>query len=164
MLEALKTSIWKNRYDITADGEGVATWDPSLWLSGGTLTIGGHAYRVRVAILGSTYEMEGDDGQPIASARRVGRKTWTIEVGGTPYEFHRASFWGQEQELRSGGVRVGYVKKKSFWGGDVVAELPGMPLPAQVFALVVVLTMWARAASAAAGAAGGAAAGTAASS
>ena len=31
-----------------------------------------------------------------------------------------------------------------------MADLPGLPLPVQVFALVVVLTMWTRQASAAA--------------
>ncbi|MDT5024523.1 MAG: hypothetical protein QOE61_949 [Micromonosporaceae bacterium] len=36
MLEARKASVWKNRYDITADGRRLATWDGSLWKAGGT--------------------------------------------------------------------------------------------------------------------------------
>ncbi len=64
------------------------------------------------------------------------------------YEFRRTSLWGNEQELLSAGQRVGYVKKTSVWRSGAVAELPGMPVPAQVFAFAVGLTMWARAASA----------------
>ncbi len=46
--------------------------------------------------------------------------------------------------------RVGSVKQTSLWRNNVVADLPGFPLPVQIFTLVVVLTMW-EAADAAAG-------------
>jgi hypothetical protein len=66
----------------------------------------------------------------------------SVEADGRTYEFRRASMWRQEEELHSEGLRVGSVKRTSLWRGDVVAELPGLPLPVQIFVLAVVLTMW----------------------
>jgi hypothetical protein len=72
----------------------------------------------------------------------VGRKSWTVEADGRTYEFRRASWWRQEEELHSGGLPVGSVRRKSIWRGDAVADLPGLPLPVEVFVLAVVLTKW----------------------
>lgn len=142
MLEAKKASIWKNRYDIASDGRRLATWDASSWKSGGTIELDGRRYEVRANMWGSKYGMVDQDGTPIASADRVGRKTWTVEVDGRTYEFHRASLWRSEEELHSEGRRVGSVRRSSMWRGDAVADLPGLPLTVQVFVLAVVLTMW----------------------
>jgi len=99
---------------------------------------------------GSTYAMVDEDGKPIASADRVGRKNWTVEADGRTYQFHRASPWRQEEELHFEGRRVGSVKRKGRWRGDAVADLPGLPLPVQVFVHAVVLAMWDSSAAAAA--------------
>jgi hypothetical protein len=57
--------------------------------------------------------------------------------------------WSSEQELHTEGGRVGSVWQTSVWRGEVAADLPGMPLPVQLFVLGVVITMWnARAAAA----------------
>jgi hypothetical protein len=85
----------------------------------------------------------GEDGTPVATADLVGRKRWTVEAGNHRYEFQRASIWRREQELRPGGERVGSVRRPSLWRTDVVADLPGLPLPVQIFALAVILTGWA---------------------
>jgi hypothetical protein len=142
MLEATKASAWKNRYDITADGRRLATWDASLWKAGGTFEFDGRRYDVRGNMWGTKYEMVGEDGRPIASADRVGRKRWTVEAEGQTYEFRRASSWRQEEELHVEGQRMGSVKRISIWRGDTVVDLPGLPLPVQIFVLAVVLTMW----------------------
>ncbi len=86
--------------------------------------------------------MVSENGTPVASANHVGRKRWTVEADGKTFEFHRASIWKHEQELRAEGRRVGSVKRQSIWRGDAVADLPGLPLPVQIFVLAVVLTMW----------------------
>ena len=150
MLEARKASVWKNRYDIIADGRRLATWDESSWKAGGTVELDGRRYEVRANMWGNKYGMVDADGTPVASADRVGRKNWTVEAGGRTYEFHRASMWRQEEELHSEGRRVGSVKRSSIWRGDAVADLPGLPRPVEVFVLAVVLTMWDSAAAAAA--------------
>jgi hypothetical protein len=41
MLEARKASVWKNRYDIIADGQRLATWDESSWKASGTVELDG---------------------------------------------------------------------------------------------------------------------------
>ena len=148
MLEAKKASVWKNRYDIIADGRLLATWDASSWKAGGTVELGGRRYEVRANMWGSKYGMVDQDGTPIASADRVGRKNWTVEADGRTYEFHRASMWRQEEELHLEGRRVGSVRRKSMWRGDVVVDLPGLPPTVAVFVLAVVITMWDRAAAA----------------
>jgi hypothetical protein len=88
--------------------------------------------------------------RPVASADRVGRKTWTVEAGGQTFHFRRASMWDNTQHLYAGDQPVGHVKRTSWWRGNVAAELPGLPLPVQVFVVGVVVTMWAAQDSAAA--------------
>ena len=142
MLRATKTSLWKSRYSIDVDGRQVTVWDGAFWQTGGRFELGSHRYAVRANMWGSRYGMAEDDGAVVATADHVGRKRWTVESDGRHYEFQRASIWRQEQELRYGGDRVGSVKRTSIWRSDVVADLPGLPLPVQIFALAVVLTMW----------------------
>jgi hypothetical protein len=151
MIEAHRTSVWKNSYDLVADGRRLATWKGSLWSTGGEFELGGRRYEVRANLWGSRYGMADQDGARIASADRVGRKDWTVEAGGRTYEFRRASAWRQEEELRCEGRAVGSVRRTSSWRGDAVADLPGVPLPVEVFALAVVLTMWDTSAAAVAG-------------
>jgi hypothetical protein len=150
MLEAKRASAWKRSYDIIADGRRLATWDPSSWKAGGKVELDGRRYEVRANMWGNKYGMADESGTPIASADRVGRKNWTVEAGGRIYEFRRASPWRYDQELHSEGRRVGSVKQISFWRGGAVSDLPTLPLPVEVFVLVVVLTMWDRAADASA--------------
>lgn len=142
MLSARKISLWKNRYEIAADGKRLATWDGSNWKHGGHFDLDGRRYDVRGNMWGSKYGMAAEDGTPVVAAERVGRKRWTVEAGGQTYEFQRASMWRHEEELHSAGLRVGSIKRANMWRSDVEADLPGLPLPVQVFVLVVVLTMW----------------------
>jgi len=142
MLEARKVSVWKDRYAISADGRQVAVWDGSLWTAGGRFELDGRRYEVRSNLWGSSYGMVGQYGAPVAVANRVGRKRWTVEATGRTYDFQRASLWREEQELRYAGQRLGSVRRTSIWRGDAVADLPGVPLPVQIFVLAVVLTMW----------------------
>lgn len=65
-----------------------------------------------------------------------------MESDGRTYEFRRASLWRREEALYAGGERVGSVKRSSLWRSTATAELPGLPLPVQLFVLAVVLTMW----------------------
>jgi hypothetical protein len=152
MVEARKTSVWRSRYDILVDGRTVATWDGSLWKNGGAFELQGRRYQVSGNAFGSRFRMTDAYGMPVASADRVGRKRWTVEAGGQTYHFQRASSWGNEQVLFAGDGRVGSVRRTSFWRGEVTAELPGLPLPVQIFVLGVVITMWDAQASAAAAA------------
>ncbi len=94
--------------------------------------------------MGHTYGMADDAGTTVATADRVGRKSWTVQAGGVSYTFRRPSIWRHEEELLSEGRRMGSVKRNSMWRSDTVADLPGLPVPVQVFVLAVVLTVWDR--------------------
>ena len=149
VITARKASIWTNLYDIAVDGLPLATWDESIWRSGGEVELDGKHYQVRANMWGTTYGMADQDGTLLASADRVGRKAWKVKADGRTYEFRRASAWRQEEELLVGGLRLGSVKRTSMWRGDAVADLPGLPLYVQVFVLAVVLATWDSSAAAA---------------
>jgi hypothetical protein len=142
MLQARKTSIWRSRYEVSADGRPLTTWDGRVWKSGGDFQLAGQQYRVRGNVLGGTYRLVDSAGATLATARRVGRKRWTVETDRATYAFRRKSMWSSEQELLAGESRVGSVRRTSAWRGDAVADLPGLPVPVQVFVLGVVISMW----------------------
>ncbi|MET7396666.1 hypothetical protein ABZS66_24610 [Dactylosporangium sp. NPDC005572] len=142
MLQATRTSIWRGGYEIVADGRPITTWNPKLWRTGGDFVLGGRQYQVRSNGWGSRYSMEDGSGMTVASAERVGRKEWTISSDGQVYRFRRVSIWRHEEELLSGDGRIGSVRRLSVWRSDTVADLPGLPLPVQVFALGVIVTTW----------------------
>ncbi|WP_249997410.1 hypothetical protein [Actinoplanes sp. M2I2] len=149
-MEARKQSAWKSKYLITDRGREVATWDSSVWRSGGELTLDGRRFQVRANGWGNKYTMTDETGAVIASAGRVGRKRWTVEADGQTYEFRRASFWRSEEELVLGDTRVGSVRKASFWGGTIEVELPTLTPALQLFVLGVVISKWDAEAAAAA--------------
>ncbi|MEV8510711.1 hypothetical protein [Dactylosporangium sp. NPDC051484] len=142
MLQARRTSVWRSRYEVVADGRTVITWDGALWNNGGDFTLDGRRYEVRGNVWGSRFTMVDGSGAQVARAERVGRKQWTVEAAGRAYHFRRSSIFGTEQELVTDGRRVGSVRRTSVWRGDVAADLPGLPLPVQIFVLGVVITMW----------------------
>ena len=151
MLIAKRTSVWRTRYEVSQDGHLVAHWGGALWRSGGELTVAGQAFQVRGNAWGNRSAMLDKAGGVVATADRVGRKRWTVTAGGVTYHFQRASVWSQAQDLYSGGRKVGSVRKTSVWGSDIAVDLPGVPLPVQVFVLGVLVTMWQGQAAAASG-------------
>ena len=142
MLEARRVSLWRNRYEIVADGQPLATWDGRVWRNGGTFELAGRRYDVKPNVGGTRFEMTDEAGSIVATANRVGRKRWTVEASGRTYRFQRASWWRFEQLLVADGRPVGSVRGVSSWRRDAVADLADLSLPLQVFVVVVVLTMW----------------------
>ncbi|XVV15880.1 hypothetical protein ACQP2X_16470 [Actinoplanes sp. CA-131856] len=142
MLTAEKKSLWRGQYRMVADGREVAQWDPSWWRSGGDFEVDGHRFTVRSNAWGSRFTMLDQAGNQVAHVERAGRKNWSVHAGGLVYEFRRASMWGNQQELLSAGVKVGSLRRTSSWSGTVEADLPGMPLPIQIFVVGVQIAMW----------------------
>jgi hypothetical protein len=142
MLQAKGIGFWRSRYELTADGQPLATWRSRLWRTGGPLDLAGRRYEVGGNLWGTRYTMTDESGVLVASADRVGRKRWTVMAGGRSYQFQRASMWRSEERLITNEQTAGTVRRTSVWRGDAVADLPDLPLPVQVFVLVVVLTMW----------------------
>lgn len=133
--------MWRNRYELTADGQPVATWDGGLWRRG-TIDLAGRPYAVTSNVWGSRFEMTDQVGLTVATADRVGRRRWTVTGNGRSYEFQRPMAWRSEELLLAGGQPVGSVRRGRAWRSDAVADLPGLPMPLQVFVVIVVLTMW----------------------
>jgi hypothetical protein len=154
MLLAKRTSMWRARYEVSQDGHLVAQWDGAVWRSGGDLNVAGQAFQVRGNAWGSRFSMLDKAGGVVAAADRVGRKRWSVTAGGVTYHFQRASMWSQAQDLYADGRKVGSVRKTSVWGNDVAVDLPGVPLPVQIFVLGVLISMWQAQSAAAAGSAG----------
>jgi hypothetical protein len=155
VLEARRKGFWKGDYELSVDGRPLTRWDAKTWRSGGSFTLDGRHYEVRANGWGTRYEMTDQTGMPVAVATRVGRKRWTVEAEGRTYSFERASFWRSEERLVENGRPVGTVKRVSPFRGDAVADLPGLPIPVQVFAFTVVLSAWDAAAAAAAASSSG---------
>lgn len=142
MLTAENVSMWRGRYQIAEDGRPITMWDPSWWHTGGDFEIDGHRFTVRANGWGSKYRMYDEADNEIALVEKAGRKHWSVQADGRAYEFRRASFWGNEQELLVGGVRAGSLRRKSAWSGNIEADLPGMPQPIQVFVIGVQISLW----------------------
>lgn len=151
MIEARRASRWRDRYELIADGESLGMWDGRVWRSGGSLNLAGQRYDVKPNTWGSRFEMVDAAGTTIAAADRVGRKHWTVQSGGRTYRFQRASWWRSEEQLMVDDQPAGSIRRVSVWRSDAVADLPGLPVPLQVFVLVVVLTKWNEQAAASAG-------------
>jgi hypothetical protein len=152
MLEARRVGLWRSRYELTSDDQPLATWAGSSWRTGGRLDLAGGRYDVRSNPWGTRFDMTDGLGTVVAVAKRVGRKRWAVEAGGRSYQFRRAAMWRSEEVLIADDRPVGFVRRVRWWRSDAVAELPGLPLPVQVFVMIVVLTMWDRQAAAAASA------------
>jgi hypothetical protein len=149
-MEARKISAWKGHYVVTDGGREIATWDTSVWKSGGVFELDGRRFEVRSNGWGNKYTMTDESGAVVAAADRVGRRRWTVEADGQTYQFRRRSFWRSEEELLLGDNAVGTVRRTSTWRSDVAVELPTLPRAVQLFVLGVVLSKWAAESSAAA--------------
>lgn len=142
MLRARRVGAWSGRYDLTRDGRRVATWNRWIRHPGGSLELDGSCYVVRSDLSRGTCTLVAPGGALVAQAHRVGRRNWTVEAEGTSYDFRRASIWRQQEDLCVDGRRVGTVRRTRPWSGDAVADLPGLPLTVEAFALAVVLITW----------------------
>lgn len=142
MLMARRVSAWRTRYELVADGQPVATWDGRVWRGGGAFELAGRWYDVKSNLWGTRFEMTDETGMLVAMADRVGRRRWRVQAGARTYQFQRASWWRSEELLIADGRSMGSVRRVSWWRSGAVADLPDLPLPVQVFVLVVVLTTW----------------------
>ena len=150
VLAAKRAGFWKGDYELNLDGRPLTRWDARTWRGGGSFELEGRRYEVRAVRFGTRYELLDPVGMPLAVANRVGRKRWNVEAEGRTFTFERASFWRNEERLVVDGRPVGTVRRLGAFRGDAVADLPGLPLPLQVFVFTVVLSAWDAAAGAAA--------------
>jgi hypothetical protein len=132
-------------YEITLDGRPLTTWTSRTWWSGGSFDLDGRRFEVHNNVWGDRFDVSAsaEDGEQVAAADRVGRRRWNVQADGHRYEFERVSGWSGEQALLDGGgQRVGSIRRVRPFRPDAEADLPGVPLLVQVFALIVVLETW----------------------
>ncbi|MEU6765634.1 hypothetical protein ABZ916_24340 [Streptomyces sp. NPDC046853] len=154
MLEIKRERVFGRTYQILSVGKPVAQWSGHAWKSGGHVELAGRNFELRSSHWGRSFEMhEGTSGGPIrAEARRSGRR-WNIIDAEGEYELMRPSaFRGKRQLVRDGSV-VGEFRPGRF-GSGLTAEFTGVPLPVQVFAGLVVISLQQRQATAAAASSG----------
>jgi hypothetical protein len=151
MLTAEKMGTWGRHYQVADDGRPVAVWDQSWWRTGGGFEVNGRRFQVRGNAWGTGFRMLDEAENEVARVERAGRKKWTVRADGRTYEFRRASFWGNQQQLLADGVQVGSLRRTSAWSGAIEADLPGMPLPVQIFVVGVQIALWKAQSAAAAG-------------
>ncbi|RKN38684.1 hypothetical protein [Micromonospora endolithica] len=150
MIIAKRSGAWRTRYEISAGGRVIATWDSARWANGGDFEFDGRRFQVRSNGWGTRYIMTDAAGTIIATADRIGRRRWTVEADGQTYHFQRRSLWSNDQELRVNGQLAGSVRQTGRWRADVAIDLPGLPLPTQIFVMSVVSALWQAQATAAA--------------
>ena len=156
MLEAKRADDFRYIYEITVDGQPLTTIEGRLWREGRTVELDGRRYEIHGNLRRTRYEMTDQLGMVVAKAERVGRGRWTVTANGRTYEFRRQAVTSmrqlmdipswlfarrREELLIEDGRAIGSIP----WLGhflDAVADLPGMPVPVQVFAIVVMQSVW----------------------
>lgn len=142
MLEITRNHAWGRDYAVVLDGSTAAHWRRRAWRSGGRVEMDGRTAELRSADRGRTFELRGADGV-LAEAHRSGR-TWRLRHGGEEYTLERPSGFGRRSRrlLRRGDVLGTFTRTR--FGRGLTAELGDLPAPAQVFAGLVVLSLWQR--------------------
>jgi hypothetical protein len=138
MLEARSAGTWTQRMEVTRDGAPVTTWTVGGRGGPGGFELDGRRYVISSTFLGSRYLLHAAPNEPVAEVRRPGARRWTLVVDGREHRFHRPFLGGGEHRLLVDGEQVGFVRKGGFRDRALRADLPGVPLPAQVFVLVAV--------------------------
>jgi hypothetical protein len=156
MLYAQRRGALKYTYGIVdEDSKLIAFWNPKAFQNGGEFELLGTRYTVQTAGWAQQRAtLIAGDGTVLAEADGVGRKRWTVRAGDEEHHFERASIWRADQALvNPGRQRIGLIRRVGFWGQRAQADLPGLPQPIAVFALVLALLLWERDDGAAAAAA-----------
>ena len=120
VLRASRMGLLSTRYEIAQDGTPLCVWKPSAFIGGGSFVLDGCRYDVaRGGWSWRRFRLVDERGELVALADGVGRAEWTL--AGSP---------------------VGRVRRVSAWRGEAEADLPGLPVPVQVFVLVSLLGVW----------------------
>lgn len=138
MLEFKRERAFGRTYQVLSDGVPVARWSARAWKSGGEVELADEVFEFRSANWGRTFEM-GSKGAVRAEAHRSGRR-WSVTGYDGEYELARPSGLRGNRQLVQ-GTRVLGEFRRGGWGGGLTAELTDVPLPLQVFAGLVVLSL-----------------------
>ncbi|MGH8877805.1 MAG: hypothetical protein ACRD0P_10745, partial [Stackebrandtia sp.] len=137
MLHAKRTKKLSRKYELTEDGSVVTTFSLRGGGTGAQFTLRGIDYRVRIHRFSGVYELLDGAGSTVASTDRVGRD-WNLTCSGRVVAFHQAAMMGRKYTMiDDNGAPAGAIRRIT--RSETTADLPGLDLLVQVFALVVVV-------------------------
>lgn len=141
MLEIKQERFFGRTYQVLSEGTPVARWSARTWKSGGRVELAGQTLDLRSANWGRSFEMlEG--GVRRAEAHRSGGR-WYITSEQGDYELTRQSALRGKRRLVHEDRVLGEFRRGRF-GSGLTAELTDVPLSLQIFASLVVLSLWQR--------------------
>ncbi|WP_030912263.1 hypothetical protein [Streptomyces sp. NRRL F-5126] len=139
MLQAKKTKLANQEYELTEDGRALTTFSLPRGRIGARFTLNGVDYVVRTHRFSGVYELLDAGGNAVAATDRV-RHEWHLTCSGRTVRFRQTAAGGREQTmLGDDGEPAGTIRCSGHVHSEVTADLPGLELVLQVFALVVVL-------------------------
>ncbi|WP_405989968.1 hypothetical protein [Streptomyces sp. NBC_00986] len=141
MLHARRIHPPSQEYELTEDdGRAPTTFSLHRGRVGTRFTLRGVDYLVRTHRLSGVYELLDADGTPVATTDRVCRsRHMTCSERVIP--FQRTAMAGREYTMIGGddGEPAGTIRRTGTVHSEATADLPGVALVPQVFALVVLL-------------------------
>ncbi|MEC3981822.1 hypothetical protein [Amycolatopsis sp. H20-H5] len=144
MLQAKRTSLLAKEYELTRDDRALTTFSVKRGRIGAQFTLDGADYRIRSHRFSGVYELLGADGSVLATTDRVSRR-WSMHVSGRAWHFRRTAIASRDYSMiGEQGERTGSIRRTGHGSSGVAADLPGLELNLQVFALAVVLLRWRR--------------------
>ncbi|MFF3258070.1 hypothetical protein ACFYWO_02720 [Streptomyces sp. NPDC002932] len=139
MLHAKRTHPPSQEYELTEDGRALTAFSLRRGRVGARFTLRGVKYAVRTHRFSGVYELLDTGGTVLASTDRVSR-SWTMTSSGRTVPFRQSAAAGREYTMTGhDGEPAGTIRRTGHIHSEVTADLPGLDLLLQVFALVVVL-------------------------
>jgi hypothetical protein len=154
MLDATPRGLFTGGFTVRQGGNTIAEIDPSWFGERAEIRAGGQTYAAyRESLRAGTFVLQSGE-RALARARKASAfaRAFAVDLAGRPLELKATSVWSRAFGLFEGGVPVGRIGPAGWFGRQAVIDLPpGVPLPAQLFLLWLVLVLWRRADAAAGG-------------
>ncbi|WP_328379550.1 hypothetical protein OG372_32660 [Streptomyces sp. NBC_01020] len=139
MLHAKRIHLPSQEFELTEDGRALTAFSLSRGSIGARFTLRGAGYLVRTHRFSGVYELLDSDGTVVATTDRV-RRSWNMTCSGRVIPFRQTAAASREYTMTGDDGRpAGTIRHTGHVHSETTADLPGVELVLQVFALVVVL-------------------------
>ncbi|KIF75719.1 hypothetical protein QR77_21170 [Streptomyces sp. 150FB] len=139
MLHAKRIRLPSQEYELAEDGRALTTFSLSRGRVGARFTLHGVDRLVRTHRFSGVYELLDAGGTAVATTDRV-RRSWNMTCRERVIPFRRTAAADREYTMLGGdGEPAGTIRRTGRLHSEATADLPGLDLELQVFALVVVL-------------------------
>ncbi|MFG2226209.1 hypothetical protein [Streptomyces sp. NPDC048644] len=139
MLHAKRIHLPAQEYELTEDGRALTTFSLRTGHIGARFTLRGVDYVVRTHRFSGVHELLDSDGTAVATTDRV-RRSWNMTCSGQVIPFRQTTAADREHTMiGDDGEPAGTIRRTGHVRSEATADLPGLELVLQVFALVVVL-------------------------